>query len=386
MTEEVEGGMDILKDPSRLYNADESGFPLCPKTSKVLTMRGSKQVYNFSSSDKTQITVLACTSATAHYIPPMIVYPGVRFKYNPLEGFEDAILGRSINGWMDSDLFLTWLRETFLPHIKARKVSLPVVLFVDGHSTHISLEANEFSRRENFVMYCLQQHASHIMQPLDLCLFSSLKYNWRKSVRTYQMENPGETVTKAVFAKDLKRQGFSPYKPSAVIENPKLGPSCLFPEFKHDPLPVTSTVNATVDDNASIVSSVLPFTVTATDDDNASIVSTVLPSTVTVTVDDNASSATVDDNASIVSTVLPSTVTAAVDDNASIVTVSTVLPTCHIENIPTARPTIEIANVSTAEVEAVEAEIPTLISHTQSISETSVSKDSFAKFLQLPKA
>ncbi|CAG2184851.1 unnamed protein product [Mytilus edulis] len=36
MAEEVEGGMDILKDPSRLYNADESGFPLCPKTSKVL--------------------------------------------------------------------------------------------------------------------------------------------------------------------------------------------------------------------------------------------------------------------------------------------------------------------------------------------------------------
>ncbi|CAG2184852.1 unnamed protein product [Mytilus edulis] len=187
----------------------------------------------------------------------MIVYPGVRFKYNPLEGFEDAILGRSINGWMDSDLFLTWLRETFLPHIKARKVSLPVVLFVDGHSTHISLEANEFSRRENFVMYCLQQHASHIMQPLDLCLFSSLKYNWRKSVRTYQMENPGETVTKAVFAKvfksawdisanvenavkGFKEAGLFPYKPSAVIENPKLGPSCLFPEFKHDPLPVTS--------------------------------------------------------------------------------------------------------------------------------------------------
>ncbi|CAG2227933.1 unnamed protein product [Mytilus edulis] len=124
------------------------------------------------------------------------------------------------------------------------------------------------------------------------------------------------------------------------------------------------------------------FLFTATVDDNASIVSTVLPSTVTVTVDDNASSATVDDNATVLSTVLPSTVTAAVDDNASIVTVST----CHIENIPTARPTIEIANVSTAEVEAVEAEIPTLISHTQSISETSVSRDSFAKFLQLPKA
>ncbi|VDI51443.1 Hypothetical predicted protein [Mytilus galloprovincialis] len=217
------------------------------------------------------------------------------------------------------------------------------------------------------------------------------------------MENPGETVTKAVFAKvfksawdisanvenavkGFKEAGLFPYKPSAVIENPKLGPSCLFPEFKHDPLPVTSTATATVDDDASIVSTVLPSTVIASDDDNASIVSTVLTSRVTVTVDDNTSSATVDDNATVLSTVYPSTVTSVVDDNASIVTESTVLPTCHIENIPTARPITEVANVSNAEIEAVDAEIPALISHTQSISEASVSRDSFAKFLQLPKA
>ncbi|XP_071150152.1 uncharacterized protein [Mytilus edulis] len=207
MAEEVEGGMDILKDPSRLYNADESGFPLCPKTSKVLTMRG--------------------------------------------KGFPSS-----------------------------------------------------------------RQHASHIMQPLDLCLFSSLKYNWRKSVRTYQMENPGETVTKAVFAKvfksawdisanvenavkGFKEAGLFHYKPSAVIENPKLEPSCLIQS--------SSTIHYQSHPQLLLpLMTMLQFT--------------VLISTVTVTVDDNASSATVDDNASIVSTVLPSTVTAAVDDNASIVT------------------------------------------------------------------
>ena len=49
----------LWKDPSRWFNADESGFPLCPKSGKVLAPQGVPNVYNFTSSDKTQITVLA---------------------------------------------------------------------------------------------------------------------------------------------------------------------------------------------------------------------------------------------------------------------------------------------------------------------------------------
>lgn len=36
---------DVLADPSRIFNADESGFQLCPKTGKVLCERGEK--YNY---------------------------------------------------------------------------------------------------------------------------------------------------------------------------------------------------------------------------------------------------------------------------------------------------------------------------------------------------
>ncbi len=49
----------LINDPSRIYNADESGFPLCPKSGKVLSKRGMKVVYNYTSSNNTQITVLA---------------------------------------------------------------------------------------------------------------------------------------------------------------------------------------------------------------------------------------------------------------------------------------------------------------------------------------
>ncbi|WAR28810.1 hypothetical protein MAR_014514, partial [Mya arenaria] len=36
-----------------------------------------------------------------------------RFSYNPLEGFEEAALGRSESGWMDSEVFCNWLENGF---------------------------------------------------------------------------------------------------------------------------------------------------------------------------------------------------------------------------------------------------------------------------------
>ena len=64
-------------------------------------------MYNFTSLDKTQITVLACMNATGYYLKPLIVYPGSRFSYNPLEGLPEAILGRTDSGRMDKELFAT---------------------------------------------------------------------------------------------------------------------------------------------------------------------------------------------------------------------------------------------------------------------------------------
>ena len=62
LNSEVEGS-SILADPSRLFNADESGFPLSVKTTKVLAPKEAKHVYNVCTSDKSQITVMICMSA-----------------------------------------------------------------------------------------------------------------------------------------------------------------------------------------------------------------------------------------------------------------------------------------------------------------------------------
>ena len=124
---------DIWEDPARWFNADETGFPLCPKSGKVICGKNASNVYNFTTSDKSNITVMACISADRGYCAPMIIFAGVRFAYQPLKDFPDTAFGRSDNGWMDSELSISWwLQNVFVPHLNAKKVPLPVVLFVDG--------------------------------------------------------------------------------------------------------------------------------------------------------------------------------------------------------------------------------------------------------------
>ncbi|KAF9416088.1 hypothetical protein HW555_006500 [Spodoptera exigua] len=51
--------LDVLEDPSRIFNCDETGFFLCPKGKQVLVRRGSKKVYSRVANDEKEcLTVL----------------------------------------------------------------------------------------------------------------------------------------------------------------------------------------------------------------------------------------------------------------------------------------------------------------------------------------
>ena len=51
--------LDVLSDPSRIYNLDETGMCLCPKIDKLLAPVKQKNVYSISpGQERQQITVL----------------------------------------------------------------------------------------------------------------------------------------------------------------------------------------------------------------------------------------------------------------------------------------------------------------------------------------
>ena len=51
----------------------------------------------------------------------------------------------------------------------------PIVLFVDGHISHQSIEVSKLCEDNEIILYSLPPHASHIVQPLDVGIFKTMK-------------------------------------------------------------------------------------------------------------------------------------------------------------------------------------------------------------------
>lgn len=192
---------DIRDDPRKFWNADESGFSLCPKSGKVLAEKNVRDLYAVAGNGKEQITTLCAGSAAGEVIPPMHIFAGQRFAYNPLDGgVPGAYFGKSATGWIDTELFYGWLANHFARNVTIR----PVVLLVDGHKSHINVEISKFCQENGIFLYCLPPHSSHITQPLDVGFFKPLKDAWKKECERYKLANPGHFVSKQSFARVFK--------------------------------------------------------------------------------------------------------------------------------------------------------------------------------------
>ena len=64
----------LVRNPRRIFNADESGFPLSVKPDRVLASKGSKNDYQVVSNTKLQIAVLVGCNAVGEYVTPLIFF------------------------------------------------------------------------------------------------------------------------------------------------------------------------------------------------------------------------------------------------------------------------------------------------------------------------
>lgn len=197
---------DITSNPNRIFNCDETAFFLCPKGDKVLVRKGEKTVYSFSSNDdKECLTTLITCNASGSILPPMVVFNYKRIPKSVTENFpQHWAIGKSDSGWMTAETFYEYIANIFHPWIIAENIPLPVILFLDGHTSHLSLTLSKFCSKANIILISLCPNATHILQPLDVAVFRPLKMEWKKSIHRWRLENNGKKITKDVFATILQ--------------------------------------------------------------------------------------------------------------------------------------------------------------------------------------
>ena len=102
---------NLIAEPWRIYNVNETGMPLDPRKPKVVTRLGTKKVRVMGSGNKHQITAVVCASATGHIIPPMIIFEGKNLKKEWLSHeVPGTVYGMSDEGWMETSLFNSCVR------------------------------------------------------------------------------------------------------------------------------------------------------------------------------------------------------------------------------------------------------------------------------------
>ena len=158
---------------------------------------GQKHPRALTSGNKKQITVLGCVNASGYAIPPLVIF--ARKSLNPLLTVNEVpgtMYGLSDTGWMDSEIFSNWFTHHFLVHAPA---SRPLLLLLDGHSTHYNPEFVRVAAHEQVIVFCLPPNTTHLTQPLDKGIFGPLKTRWNEECQRYMSKNPGKVVTQYEF-------------------------------------------------------------------------------------------------------------------------------------------------------------------------------------------
>lgn len=121
--------------------------------SKVLCMKGQKQVGGISSAERgSLVTLVFCMSAAGTYVPPMFIYPRVNMK----KELEDRappgyVFAAHKSGWIQLELFTKWFRH-FVNYVKPNKDN-PILLLLDGHFSHTrDIEVIEIARENGVIL------------------------------------------------------------------------------------------------------------------------------------------------------------------------------------------------------------------------------------------
>lgn len=189
---------DLADKPCLIFNMDETGMPLDPKPLKVVTQRGHKNPAQVSGGSKSQITVVGCVSAGGQSLPPMVIWDRKNLPPELAVGeVPGTIYGLSSKGWIDQELFDLWFTRHFLRYAPPVR---PLVLLMDGHSSHYCPSTIKFAAKEKIILFSLPPNTTHLTQPLDKSIFGPLKIFWREVCHQFIVKNPGSKVSKHNFS------------------------------------------------------------------------------------------------------------------------------------------------------------------------------------------
>jgi hypothetical protein len=223
--------------PRNIYNIDETGFTLedSEKAYVIIDKRLESTGRRVKAKKGELLTSIECASATGYAIPPMVIYKGEYLQHHWFEPSapRDWVVATSPKGWTSNALGLWWLQNHFEPSTRPLDDGYRF-LILDGHGSHVTPEFQDFCIAKRIILLCLPPHTSHMLQPLDVAVFSPLKHYFRRAterrlwlecsqfpktefLQTYSEVRP-QAITKKNIQSGFRKAGLVPFELDKVLK------------------------------------------------------------------------------------------------------------------------------------------------------------------------
>ena len=174
-------------DPRLILNMDETGITT-NRIFKVVVPVGRFPVVPHERQE-IHLTGVVTFSAGGHLFRPMIILPRLQTLPPELQCFSsDSHFFATKSGWMTKDAFESYCVN--LAHeIQIWKLQLPkdlqrkrVLLILDGHGNRKTARGILYLQRFGIDVLIFPGHGTHVMQPFDVVIVSSLKAQLQKEI------------------------------------------------------------------------------------------------------------------------------------------------------------------------------------------------------------
>ena len=174
---------NIVKDnkiePGDIYNMDETGSALGTlQASRVIIDKNIGSQLQGEPGRQEWVTVIECICADGTSIAPMTIFKAASLNEQILpEGIapDDWIFSFNKKGWTSNAHGFQWLCRCFEPSTQKKAHSRYRLLVCDGHDSHITAKFVEYCMDHKIILMVLPPHTSHLLQPLDVGVFGSVK-------------------------------------------------------------------------------------------------------------------------------------------------------------------------------------------------------------------
>jgi hypothetical protein len=168
-----------------LFNMDEMGHqPWADARDKVCFVptnhSGATVNYPVSRTGR-RITLIGCIAADGSFLRPSVIIP--RKTYDDdlmLYGLtpEKVDVYHQKKGYIDKDIFFTWMTDTFVPELERRRMQFgygPACPIMDNCTSHTGEDIDAICQAHRINIIWLPPHSSNQLQMLDLSVFGITK-------------------------------------------------------------------------------------------------------------------------------------------------------------------------------------------------------------------